>query len=238
MTDDAKREKLIRQVTKLFSLAQGRGTEEEMMSALTKAKELMVHHGIEQYELDAFAAASNQKSIDFHVGDVIVYTRKIRNLAVYDELVASCVGHLTTTRPVIYRIRNVRDERYCQVRFIGTDVDRTVAGELFMIFLRSVRARARKMYGSSRWTQSHTDYAVGFAARMADRAQQMVTTLSSEQRQTMALMVRGKETAIEAYGKEIGLKESERNMNIKDPYAYASGWIDGGAFNLSKTGLR
>lgn len=235
------KEKLIGKILALFKLGgHGSGTSEaEMMSAITKAKVLMARHDISESEIreagDRANAAANTK-INYDIGSYTAYTRKMKNFARYDEIVAMCVGHLTSTRPILTHHSTINGH-YVSMKFIGTEMDVAVAAKLFMIFLQSVRARTRAVYGSDKWDKSHTSYAIGFASRMDARAQQMAADLTPKEQQSTALIVISKTDAIAKWmdDQEIGSAKSRRR-GVSDA-DYLRGYADGGSFNLGRNGL-
>lgn len=228
------KDKILDRILKLFKLGGNNPSEEETLSALTKARQLMVQHAISEYEvqaeLDKQTNTSQRPRID--VTENRAYTRKIRRLARYDEIVALCVGALTDTEPILRTIKTM-DGTYVSMNFAGADVDVIVASHLFMIFLPEVRRAARVRYGSAKWDVQHTSYAIGYATRMLDRAREMVT-VAPEHADTMALVLYDKKQAISAYLNEQAVtKNTNRDNRITiDPMAYAGGYRDGARHHL------
>lgn len=235
-------EKLLKRIVGLFRLGDKKSgtTEAEMLAAITKAKQLMMQYSINPDDVQRAmdAQTDKEKKPHYDINRYSSYTRKIHRLAVYDELVASCVGTLTTTNPVIRYRRNILNEVWVSVEFVGTEVDIRVADALFMVLLKSVRARARDEYGGGNtWNKKHTSYATGFAHRMCNRAQEMVQATPTEV-ETMALVVRGKSDAISTYiAKNYELTKSKERKSQFDAQAYMRGWIHGGNISLDKRGL-
>lgn len=235
------KDKLIGKILKLFGLgAKGSGTTEaEMMSAITQAKVLMARHDISESEIREAGDRANEKAdvkVEYDINAYTAYTRKMKSLARYDEVVAVCVGHLTSTHPILTRYTTARGP-YVSMRFVGTEMDVAVAAKLFMIFLQSVRSRAREQYGSDKWSKSHTSYAIGFATRMNDRAVQMAADLTPKEQTSTALIVQSKTTAIAQWMQHHKLVDYNRRKSKKDNVAFARGYIHGGAFNLGRSGL-
>lgn len=244
-TSDDKRAALIRKITALFRLAEHKaqpgqqGTSEaEVLAAVTKAKELMIRHAIseamvqEAIDVDADRQHEPRWTINTHAA----YSRKMKNLAYYDEIVSWCVGVLTGTEPLMYRSRGYDGKWYVQLRFVGAEGDVQVAAELFMIFLQALRDRtAGKMgRGKNVWGRLHTSYAIGFAQRMLDRAREEMRSLTREEAATMALVVRTKEDAIAVWKKEQAIGKGKARRISLDGMAHHQGYVDGADFSLSK----
>ncbi len=233
------KEKLIAKILKLFNLGSSSSgtTEAEMMAAITQAKTLMARHDISESEVQTAGDAVNKASgatVNYDIGSYTAYTRKMRSFARYDEIVAICVGLLTTTRPILSRMTTLKGS-YVSMKFIGTEMDVAVAAKLFLIFLQSVRARSRRQYGSITWGKEHTSYAIGFATRMAARAQEMAADLTPQEQQSTALTIRSKQDAIAAF---IGETTTDKRRQPKvDNSAFSLGYAHGGDFNLGRTGL-
>jgi hypothetical protein len=233
---------IVERILKLFRLGStsANTTEAETLAAITKAKELMAKHDIDAYTVQTALDASTQTAgrQRIRVDQYTAYTRKIRNLARYDGIVAMCVGKLTQTEPLISNRRTLNGW-YTSLLFVGTEADASVAQALFTIFLPEVRRAARKVYGSTLWDKQHTSYAIGYAVRMLDRAKTMVTTLTPEESQTMALIVQDKSSAISAYMKAEVIHTTPKDKKMKiDPWAYAQGYRDGDGINLDKQGVK
>lgn len=241
MSTPHSKEKLINKILKLFSLgSRGSGTTEaEMMAAITQAKILMARHDISESEVQLAGHAANEKNkttINYDIGSYTAYTRKMKSFARYDEVVAVCVGHLTSTKPILTRQRTMSGD-YVSMRFIGTEMDVAVAAKLFMIFLQSVRSRTRQQYGSATWGREHTSYAIGFASRMETRAREMAADLTPKEQQSTALILRTKESAIAEWLQQQEVTEGKRRRSKLDDDAFSRGFIHGGSFNLGRSGL-
>lgn len=241
MSTPHSKEKLLNKILKLFRLgSKGSGTTEaEMMAAITQAKTLMARHDISESEVQFAADELNEKSetkIHYDINSYTAYTRKMKSLARYDEIVAVCVGALTSTKPMLTRYNTIRGP-YVSMKFVGTEMDVAVASKLFMIFLQSVRARTRDQYGRDNWGRSHTSYAIGFATRMNDRAQQMAADLTPKEQQSTALIVQSKESAIAQWMQQQEIVEGKRRQSKRDDAAFHRGYIHGGSFNLGRSGL-
>jgi len=235
------KDKLIGKILKLFSLgAKGSGTNEaEMMSAITQAKVMMARHDISEAEIRDAADRANEKAdtkVEYDIGSYTAYTRKMKSLARYDEVVAVCVGHLTSTNPILTRYSTARGP-YVSMKFVGTEMDVAVAAKLFMIFLQSVRARAREQFGSDKWSRAHTSYAIGFATRMNDRAMRMAEELTPQEQTSTALIVQSKTSAIARWMADQEVSQGTRRKSKLDTGAFTLGYIHGEKFNLGKTGL-
>lgn len=238
MSTPHSKDKLIAKILKLFNLgANSSGTTEaEMMAAITQAKVLMARHDISESEVKLAGEARNAAigaSVNYDISSYTAYTRKMKSFARYDEIVAICVGALTSTKPILYR-QTTLSGAYVSMKFIGTEMDTAVAAKLFMVFLESVRARSRQQYGKDRWGKEHTSYAIGFASRMANRAEQMAADLTPKEQQSTALTIRSKQDAIAQWLGET--KPDKRRKTKQHDEAFFRGYIDGEHFNLGRTG--
>jgi len=242
MSTPHSKDKLIGKILKLFSLgANSSGTTEaEMMAAITQAKVLMARHDISESEVAAAgdrANAAANTSVQYDINAYTAYTRKMKNFARYDEIVAICVSHLTSTLPILTRHATISGN-YVSMRFVGTEMDVAVAAKLFMIFLQSVRYRARQEYGSGAWDKRHTSYAIGFASRMQARAQQMAAELTPKEKASTALILHTKETAIAKWmNEQMALTPGKERKSKLNSEAYQRGFNHGGSFNLGRNGL-
>jgi hypothetical protein len=237
--------KILDKIVKLFQLGSETDarsgsirSEEEMMSAITKAKSLMMQHKISAYDVQMALDTAEDKTKPRHikVDSYTAYTRKMKKFARYDELVAWCVAELTMTEPIL-RWRTTLDGTYISMTFVGEEQDIALAGELFMLFLTDVRKLTRKKYGSDKWTVKHTSYACGYAARMIDRAKAM-SPATAQESQTMALVLRDTKSAIAKWKEEDGTVDLPPRKTTVDALAYTRGYIDGADFNLNKKIIR
>jgi ubiquitin len=231
---DAKKDKILDRVVKLFKLgsADANTTEAEMMLAISRAKEMMARHNLSMAEAETkLGTPEHVSQLRDRVKEYTAYTRKISDFAYYDYNVASCVMTLTGTRAIV-SIGKQQWNGLSTMRFIGMEEDVGIAAEIFIIFLEAVRRAARSTYGSG-WSARHTAYAIGFSSRMARRAQEVGNQLSREEATTMALVVQGKSQAIDDYLRNKGVGQSTRKPKIADGEAYARGYTDGANMNLT-----
>lgn len=240
MTPD--KDNLIRKILKLFALgsASSGTTEAEMMAAITQAKVMMARHDISEAAIQQAANEANAKAktkIEYNINSYTAYTRKMKSLARYDEVVAVCVERLTSTKALVTRT-STANGNYVSIKFVGTEMDANVASALFMIFLPAVRARARAVFGSAKWDKQHTSYAIGFATRMAQRASEMADGLTPEEKTSTALTIRTKADAIGVFlGKSVVMSGFKRRDQSPDAIAWGMGYHDGANFNLGKRGI-
>jgi hypothetical protein len=239
--------KLVERIVKLFQKGNYRAgdgqtdtTEAEMMLAISKAKELMAKHAISvaevQAALDLASGKAHRPRIDINI--FTAYTRKIRNLARYDELVAIAVGHLTQTRPLVYQTHTA-DGWYTTMKFVGEEGDVQVAAALFMIFLPIVRKRASAEYGRGKntWSIKHTSYAIGFASRMVARALQQAANMTPAEQKALVLVTGDKQSAIQAWMDANDVGKSKRKASPLDADSYHTGYAHGGSIDLSTKGF-
>jgi hypothetical protein len=185
-------------------------------------------------DVEVAAEAGNGKGkINFTIVDQVAYTRKLSNFAPYDHCVAMCVERLTNTRAVIWKSHR-GGAVYCSMKFVGEQTDAQLASELHLIILDGVRKAARQQYGSG-WSNAHTSYAIGFGQRLADRAKDMQDVpLTPAEQTTMALVIRGKDEAINQWLADTGVREGKRRRGgAIDPWAYNMGYQDGARYNLT-----
>lgn len=246
MANDA----LIKKIVGLFNMANHRATggqrgatEAEVMLAITKAKELMVKHAISESDVQAALDATTNQA---HKPRIIIntytaYTRKIRNLARYDELVAVAVGYLTQTQALIYHKQDMDGKWYTTLKFVGEESDIQIASALFMIFLQAVRREASAAFGRGKntWALKHTSYAIGFASRMCDRAQQRIANLTPKEQMALVKVTDNKQSAIDEWKKQNNILGINKRKGVKmDPGSYIEGYIAGEKIDLGTRGIR
>lgn len=232
--------KILDKILKLFELGgvRANSTEAEMLAAVTKARQLMVQHKISQADVQAALDAKTDaaKKIRIDINQYTAYTRKMKNLARYDEILAMAVGELTDTEPILNR--KWSDGWYVSMTFIGEQNDIALASALFMIWLPEVRRAARQMFGSQEWKKPHTSYAIGYAARILDRAQAAMPDQSVRDANAMALVMSATKDAIASYKKDRGVMTGKDRKFDLDPFAYHKGFSDGGQFNMATKVVR
>lgn len=235
VTAAEKRSKILAKVVKLFDFAhhqatleQRGATESEVEVAVTQARRLMAQHLISMAEVEE-AAGSRVEQIRAAVSSTNAYTRKMKNLAPYDRVVASAVAKLTNTFWI-----TLHRGGYTTLQFVGEGDDVQLAITLFFTILEHVRAAARRVYGSAHWRKPHTSYAVGFAHRLLQRAEERGDLgLTDNQMQTLAMVVYRKQEAIQVYVKEKfpNLKVDNAKLTY-DLEAYWRGHTDGSRYDL------
>lgn len=236
----ADKERIIDRIVKLFRLgtADRNNSEAEAAAAVTKARVLMAEHDISMYDVEMKAGQATAKRIEFEINEHTAYTRKIRDLAVYDHAVATAVAVLTSTRPMLYHM-HAPDGWYTKMVFVGTTTDAAVASELFIILLQTVRRLARATYGGGNtWGKQHTSFALGCAVRLAERAREAVQSMTPANQTSTALIVRGKAEAIQAWFDKIQVRPAQHRKTAIDDLAYTAGWVRGGSVSLNRSGLR
>ena len=220
------REKLIDKVVKLFRLgdvAQSHTTEGELLSAITKARELMALHNISMVEVEGSLDETKVNELRIKVKEHSAYTRKGK-FARYDHPIMSAVAILTDTR--VY-LKNNNGYQSCM--FVGDEIDAHVAGELYTVLLPSLRRFTRSKCGSG-WSKNHTDYAIGFGHKVVERAEQSIQKEKSNQ--SMALVITKKNDALSQYMDRLNLSKS-RSKPRQNSHEYSQGYQDGTKMNLS-----
>jgi hypothetical protein len=205
-----KRDKLISKVVKLFRLgdvSRSNTTEGELLSAISKAKELMAVHNIAMVEVKEHSA----------------YTRKGK-FARYDHPIMRAVSVLTDTD--IYLSNK---GGYQSAMFVGEETDAHVAGELYTVLLPSLRKFTRQACGKG-WSANHSDYAMGFGTRVEERAKQQVQ-LNKQQQQSMALVRTKKKDALSQFMNKLQLAPGRRRRQIHNEQ-YSRGYMDGTKMNF------
>lgn len=232
---EAKRKKIIDRIVNLFNLGGNNPSEQEMMLAVTRARQMMAEHQVSMAEIELAKTAGDRKRIQVVIEHYPAYTRAGRNLAHYDHCVAQAVGTLTDTRAFLRTQQDwITSKYHISMMFMGAEADVALAGELFLIWLGAVRKMAYAKYGAGKnvWGKQHTAYAVGVAARLNARAAEQVR-LSTPQAETWALVLASKSEALARAWDQLQLKEA-RQRKIKDEEAFARGWTDGGSFDMNK----
>ena len=230
------RDKILERIVKLFALGgeHANTTEHEMMAAITAAKRLMAQYNIHLADVES-ASGKNIKDVQFAVHRHVAYTRKMTTLAAYDHNVALAVEKLTQTRALIHRV--VRGgSRYVSMQFVGGEADTHIAAELFLTLLGSVRRFARTARGTG-WSHAHTSYALGFSARLIDRAKEMALDLTPQEARTYALVVQTKEQQLARWMDENATGTDKRRKSSIDYSSYSEGYRDGARLSLGLRGL-
>lgn len=228
MTD---KNKIIERIVKLFRLghASSNTTEAEMMLAATKARQLMVEHSIAMADIEGITDKVTAERVVHNIKMHTAYTRKISDLADYDQFVAQAVDRLFDVRHLYWSGRN--NHGVSVMRFVGTEIDAEIAAEVFHIILTHVRKMARRTYGSDKWTKEHTSYAVGFANRLIVKAEELK---KAEQSNTLALVLYSKSQAVSRWLDQniVWEKAETRRAKHYDNEALSRGYIDGNAYNI------
>lgn len=229
-------QKIIDRIVKLFRLGDksANTTEAEMMLAVTKARELMAQHNLTMADIAEKKGQSIADSIRDRIRQHPAYTRKGTRLADYDWQVAYAVGILTDTRVIQTWTQDWLGGKFVSAVFVGVEEDTALAGELFILWLKQVRAMARRVYGSGNtWGKRHTSYAVGVGYRLQERARRMVQTLSAGEQETMALVVQTKQSSIERWiANNLNMVDKKQRASRLDDDALLRGYQDGAQFNM------
>jgi hypothetical protein len=238
--------RIVERIIKLFRLGnvnvtgthhvESNTTEAEMMAAVTKARQLMTEHNISFSDIHHVTDKASADKIKFDIGSHTAYTRKIRDLADYDRWIATAVERMFDVKSLYYPGKHHSNHGYSSIRFAGEPTDAAIAIEVFHIILTHVRRMARNRFGGGNyWGRQHTSYAVGFAQRLWQRADEAA---KAKQPECVALVLASKAAAIEKWyqthitripEEELG-KERERTY---DDDARALGYIEGGEYNLN-----
>ena len=226
------RDRILERIVKLFALGgeHANTTEHEMMAAITAAKRLMAQYNIHLADVER-ASGKDIKDVQFAIHRHVAYTRKMTSLAAYDYNVALAVEKLTQTRALIHRV--VRGgSKYVSMQFVGGEADTHIAAELFLTLLGSVRRFARAARGAG-WSHAHTSYALGFSARLIDRAKAMLDDLTPKEAATYALVVQTKEQQLARWMDENTKGADRRRKSNIDTMAYYEGYRDGDRLSMS-----
>ena len=113
--------------------------------------------------------------------------------------------------------------------FVGDSADAHIASELYMVLLPSLRRFTRAECGKG-WSQMHTDYALGFGARVVQRSQEKVK-LNKKQQESMALVVTKKNAVLSSYMNKLGL-ENTKGPTVRSSEHYNRGFTDGHKMDL------
>jgi len=230
MTDKSK---ILDRIVKLFALG-GSGsntTEAEMMSAVTKARQLMVEHNLTMADIDGIKDKATAERVAHNINATHAYTRKIRDLARYDLIVGQAVEKLFDVKLVYYSGRSALNGGYSRIRFVGTEIDAAIAVQVFHIILTAVRKAARSTFGKSTWSANHEAYAIGYAERIRRRAYDLADARQSD---TLALVLYSKKHAIDKFMAAVKYDTTIKSRKPQDlnSTAYALGYADGGDYNL------
>lgn len=231
------RGKVLERIIKLLRLgsADANTTEHEMMAAITSAKRLMAQYNIHLADVEA-ASGHAAADVQFAIHRRVAYTRKMHTLAAYDYNVALAVEALTQTRALITRVHR-GGAVYVSMQFVGTETDAYLASELFMVLLTEVRRAARQTMGTG-WSSRHTSYALGFSARLIDRARAQVEDLTPREAATYALVVQSKTDRIEQWMEQENTKTEKRRRVTVSHEDYAHGYRDGAHLSLTTRTLK
>jgi hypothetical protein len=226
-------DRVLRQILKLLTLGDARRntSEAEAMAAITKAKQLMVQYAVDPATVQQALDAQSGRGPRIIVDQYTAYTRKIRNLARYDEIIAVAVGALTATEPLTTHTRNSSGAWYTSMTFVGIPAHAQMAGDIFLILLKEVRSRTWATMGK-RWGMDHTSYALGYAVRLRDRAKAM-TDIPAAQAQSYALVVQQVQSAISEWKQSIKVSTKKRKGVTVSSRAYDMGYRDGGSTELN-----
>lgn len=235
----ADKNKIIDRIVKLFRLGgQGgiasNGTEAEMMAAVTKARQLMTEHNISMADIHGVTDKASADRVEYEINNTTAYTRKIRDLARYDQLIGVAVAKMFDVRVLYYSGRH--NHGYSSVRFLGEVTDAAIAVEVFHLMLTHVRKETRRIYGGGNtWSIQHTSYAEGYAHRLAIRAEEAA---KANQPESVALVLYSKTSAIQRYYQENVTtadtsKDRAGKKKDRDLLAYNRGYRDGAAYNMN-----
>lgn len=222
-----KRDKLVDKVVKLFRLGdaeKSHTTEGELLSAITKARELMALHNISMVEVEGSLDQTKVDELRIKVKAHSAYTRKGK-FARYDHPIMHAVSILTDTKVYMKNLNG-----YQSAMFVGEEIDAHVASELYNVLLPSLRKFTREACGTG-WSRYHTDYALGFGARVIERSKEAVK--KDVQNESMALVVTKKKDALEMFWKDLNLVQGKNNRTRRYSQEYSRGYKDGTKMNLT-----
>jgi hypothetical protein len=222
-----KRDKLVSKVVKLFRLgdaARSNTTEGELLSAISKAKELMAVHNIAMVEVEGRLDETKVNELRIKIKEHSAYTRKGK-FARYDHPIMRAVSVLTDTD--IYLSNK---GGYQSAMFVGEETDAHVAGELYTVLLPSLRRYTRQACGKG-WSTNHSDYAMGFGTRVEERAKQQVQ-LNKQQQHSMALVRTRKKDALSQFMNRLQLTPAHKRRRQTYNEHYNKGYTDGTRMNF------
>jgi hypothetical protein len=236
MSDTEKtKARIVRRIAALFKLGGNNASEAEVLAAVGKAKVLMVEHSVSMHDIDTHAGKEQAKRIRVTVEENPGYTRK-GNFAKYDHPIMQATRHICTCQ-VYIRTLGYRDSgMQQQVVFYGEAVDAAVAGELYLIMLKSLRRFTREVMGKG-WSKRHTDYALGFGIRVAERAREQARVSDPRVAKTAALVLVSKTDAIAQYRAALRLGRARQVNRPLGPDGL-QGYADGHRMSLGRSGLR
>jgi len=195
-------------VKKLLAMANDDGaSENEVKIAMQHARRLMTQHSIDEADL---VEKPDSNIVDGLGGNKAGWV-------IWEKIVASAVGATTDTRPLI---KKSHTNDAVQIRFIGFNVDVTVAQHMFPSLLVTIRTMARMKLGKG-WTSKHRSYAHGFA----DELNLQATQQKRAEAQSTEIIHR-KDVAID--------KWLDENMNVGHAKRTRHGKIDREAYNAGR----
>lgn len=205
---------IIDRVRKLFALAADRANENESHVALEMARKLMKEHGIKQVDVDISDAAS-------HVDVQLWKSVEMSQIDTYSRYLAIAVSKLFDCQHWLMRGTSWNKYRV-QVCFAGEATDVALATEVWPWFVKQAKRYAQSHYGSG-WTPRHRSFAESFASRIHSRILDMLTQeeqSSSDDDVRYGIVVAGKESAIEKFLEQQGIKFVMRSLNRRGRQYY------------------
>lgn len=237
MDDEKKR--FVEKVLKLFALGDSGKTvvgtttntsETEMEAAVGRARQMMLDHNITEADLKAHSEKGQKVAHVIH--NAVAWTLKRKSFAKYDNGIAYAVDAICDTRNYV-QTHIEKGRWYVSRRFLGTETDVAVATRLFMVLMNEMHSMARRRFGPG-WSSSHSNYAIGLAVRVMQRAQAAKADhLLPARQQTLALVLRDKKAAVDQEAENLGIVQKKgRQTRIRDVSAYMQGQRDAEAVDL------
>lgn len=219
------REKLIELVRKLFVLGDKdrNSCEAEAQTAFAKAQSILRKYNIDMAEV---VIKDGEKVVDIQVNDEIVFDIKRNSLGRWMKDLMSIVGKATNCKPFFNRKFEYPRTVYFQVGYVGTEVDRSIAKELYCyLYYTNIKLSRRFFPGSC--SDQHW-FLEGFCSKLWERIREELEEDKKEQviHKTYALMVINKDAMIEQHMGKMGLQKGRsRRTNYDDfnDYAYGKG---------------
>jgi len=183
----------------------------------------MALHNISMVEVEGSLDETKVNELRIKVKEHSAYTRKGK-FARYDHPIMIAVSILTDTK--VY-LKNNNGYQSCV--FVGDETDAHIAGELYSVLLPSLRKFTRQKCGSG-WSKYHTDYAIGFGRKVAERAEESIKKEKSNK--SMALVITKKNEALSKYMDKLKLSPA-KSKSRQYSTEYYQGYQDGTKMNLS-----
>ena len=217
------RQSIIAKVAKLLGLAKNEAaSENEAAVALAQAKKLMAAHDLAETEI--LVDDDGNKSAKINVVDQPGFVAKRNSMMQWEKGLSVAVAALTETSVYISR-----GGGYISIRFVGTESDVAIAGEMFKYLRTSVSRLARADYkqGSLAWRSFCQGYVIGIHKKIQDIVRERDAQEDPES-ETTALIFVGKKDAIAQFTEGLGLgKDRRQGSQDVDRDAYVHGRLEG-----------